>query len=195
VSDVNVTVVSAAQRAEQSVTTGTKAWQLFRDDATVVAARINGELRDLSAELVPGDVVEGVAIDSDDGRAILRHSTAHVLAQAVQALFPDARLGIGPPIEDGFYYDFDVPVPFRPEDLERLETQMRKIVKEGQAFARRVVSDDDARTELADEPYKLELIGLKGSDASRAAEGADAEVGDAERTIYDNLRRDRTLAW
>jgi threonyl-tRNA synthetase len=198
VSDINVTVVSAAQRAEQSVTTGTKAWELFRDgdDAgSVIAARINGDLRDLSADLVAGDVVEGVAIDSDDGRAILRHSTAHVLAQAVQTLFPKARLGIGPPIEDGFYYDFDVEAPFVPEDLERLETQMRKIVKEGQSFSRRAVSDDDARIELADEPYKLELIGLKGSDASRAAEGADAEVGGAELTVYDNLRRDRSLAW
>jgi threonyl-tRNA synthetase len=198
VSDVNVTVVSAAQRAEQSVTTGTKAWELFRDhdDAgSVVAARINGELRDLSAELASGDVVEAVPIESDDGRAILRHSTAHVLAQAVQTLFPGAKLGIGPPIEDGFYYDFDVEVPFHPDDLERLETQMRKIVKEGQSFSRRAVSDDDARVELADEPYKLELIGLKGSDASRAAEGADAEVGGSELTIYDNLRRDRSLAW
>jgi threonyl-tRNA synthetase len=198
VSDVKVTVVSPAERAEQSVTTGTKAWELFRDagDAhPVIAARINGDLRDLSSELVDGDVVEPVPIASDDGRAILRHSTAHVLAQAVQTLFPDAKLGIGPPIEDGFYYDFDVAEPFHPDDLERLETQMRKIIKEGQSFSRRVVSDDDARDELAAEPYKLELIGLKGSDASRAAEGADAEVGGSELTIYDNLRRDRSLAW
>jgi threonyl-tRNA synthetase len=200
VSDVNVTVVSAAQRAEQSVTTGTKAWELFRDrdadgSAEIIAARVNGELRDLAHELSDGDVVEGVAIDSDDGRAILRHSTAHVLAQAVQALFPKARLGIGPPVEDGFYYDFDVDTPFVPEDLERLETQMRKIVKEGQSFSRRAVSDDDARAELADEPYKLELIGLKGADASQAADGAGAEVGGSELTVYDNLRRDRSLAW
>jgi threonyl-tRNA synthetase len=198
VSDVNVTVVSPAQRAEQSVTTGTRAWELFRDadDAdSVIAVRINGELRDLSTELAAGDVVEGVRIDSDDGRAILRHSTAHVLAQAVQTLYPEARLGIGPPIEDGFYYDFDVAEPFHPDDLDRLETQMRKIIKEGQSFSRRAVSDDDARDELADEPYKLELIGLKGSDASHAAEGADAEVGGAELTIYDNLRRDRSVAW
>src|SRR3954452_13791551 len=200
VSDVNVTVVSAAQRAEQSVTTGTKAWELFRDrdadgSAEIIAARVNGELRDLAHELSDGDVVEGVAIDSDDGRAILRHSTAHVLAQAVQALFPKARLGIGPPVEDGFYYDFDVDTPFVPEDLERLETQMRKIVKEGQSFSRRAVSDDDARAELADEPYKLELIGLKGADASQAADGAGAEVGGSELTVYDNRRRDRSLAW
>jgi threonyl-tRNA synthetase len=198
VSDIVVTVVSPAERAEQSVTTGTKAWELFRDadDAdSVIAVRINGELRDLSSELADGDVVEPVPVASDDGRAILRHSTAHVLAQAVQALFPDAKLGIGPPIEDGFYYDFDVAEPFHPDDLVRLETQMRKIIKEGQSFSRRAESDDDARAELADEPYKLELIGLKGSDASQAAEGADAEVGGAELTIYDNLRRDRSLAW
>jgi threonyl-tRNA synthetase len=195
VSDVNVTVVSAAQQAEQSVTTGTKAWELFRDDPDIVVARVNGELRDLAYELADGDVVEGVPIGSPDGQAVLRHSTAHVLAQAVQTLFPKARLGIGPPIEDGFYYDFDVDTPFVPEDLDRLETQMRKIVKEGQSFSRRAVSDDDARAELADEPYKLELIGLKGADASQAADGADAEVGGAELTIYDNLRRDRTLAW
>jgi threonyl-tRNA synthetase len=201
VSDIVVTVVSPAERAEQSVTTGTKAWELFRDTDdiddmdSVIAARINGELRDLSSEVADGDVVEPVPIASDDGRAILRHSTAHVLAQAVQALFPDAKLGIGPPIEDGFYYDFDVAEPFHPDDLEQLETQMRKIIKEGQSFSRRPVSDDDARAELADEPYKLELIGLKGSDASQAAEGADAEVGGSELTIYDNLRRDRSLAW
>ena len=120
-------------------------------------------------------MVEGVAIDSADGRDILRHSTAHVLAQAVQELFPEAKLGIGPPITDGFYYDFDVADPFVPEDLEKIETRMRKIVKEGQRFSRRPVSDGDARSELADEPYKLELIGLKGgsTDVADAAEGAE----------------------
>lgn len=177
------------------VSTGTKAWELFVDDPDVIAARVNGTLRDLAHELVEGDTVEPVAIDSDDGHDILRHSTAHVMAQAVQELFPEARLGIGPPIHDGFYYDFDVPTPFVPEDLERLETRMRKIIKEGQRFSRRPVSDDDARAELADEPYKLELIGLKGSSAESAAEGASAEVGGTELTIYDNLRRDGSLAW
>ena len=108
-------------------------------------------------------VVEPVAIDSADGHDILRHSTAHVMAQAVQELFPDAKLGIGPPITDGFYYDFDVEVPFHPEDLDKIESRMRKIIKEGQRFSRRPISDDEARAELADEPYKLELIGLKGS--------------------------------
>ncbi|HSS67563.1 MAG TPA: threonine--tRNA ligase [Nocardioidaceae bacterium] len=177
------------------MTTGTKAWELFRDDPGVIAARIDGELRDLSCELVDGDVVEPVAIDSADGRDILRHSTAHVMAQAVQELFPDAKLGIGPPITDGFYYDFDVEEPFKPDDLDQIESRMRKIVKEGQRFSRRAVDDDAARAELADEPYKLELIGIKGSGAGDAAEGADAEVGGAQLTIYDNLKRDGSLAW
>ena len=193
-SEIRVTAVHAGQRAERDVTTGTKAWELFRDDPAVVAARVDGELRDLSYELGDGEGVAAVSIDSDDGRAILRHSTAHVLAQAVQELFPDAKLGIGPPITDGFYYDFDVAGPFKPEDLEQIETRMRKIVKEGQRFARRAVSDDEARDELADEPYKLELIGLKGAPAADDSE-ASVEVGSGGLTIYDNLRRDGALAW
>jgi len=194
VSDVLVTVSSPAGQAEQTVTTGTKAWELFRDDADVIAAKVNGELKDLSYELQGSDVVEGVAIDSPDGHNILRHSTAHVLAQAVQDLFPDAKLGIGPPIENGFYYDFDVETPFVPEDLEKLESRMRKIIKENQRFSRRVTTDDDARAELADEPYKIELIGLKGN-AGEAAEGAGAEVGAGELTIYDNLNRNGETVW
>ncbi len=202
-SDIKVTVHHAGESAERSVATGTKAWELFSDDPTVIAARIGGALRDLAQELADGDEVEGVAIDSRDGRDILRHSTAHVMAQAVQELHPDAKLGIGPPITDGFYYDFDVAEPFKPEDLEKIETRMRKIVKEGQRFSRRPVSDGDALSELADEPYKVELIGLKGGldkldhpdmDAE-AAEGASVEVGAGELTIYDNLRRDGSLAW
>lgn len=194
--EIKVTVVDAAERAERTVTTGTKAWELFADDPTVIAARVGDALRDLAHELEDGDVVEGVAIGSKDGRDILRHSTAHVMAQAVQELFPDARLGIGPPIENGFYYDFDVETPFVPEDLEKIESRMRKIVKEGQKFARRPVSDHDAIAELKDEPYKLELIGLKGSGhAEGAAEGANVEVGAGELTIYDNLKRDGALAW
>ena len=117
------------------------------------------------------------------------------MAQAVQELHPEAKLGIGPPVTDGFYYDFDVAEPFRPEDLEKIESRMRKIVKEGQKFSRRAVSDDEARTELVDEPYKLELIGLKGPGAAAAAEGAAAEVGGGELTIYDNVRKDGSLAW
>src|SRR6185436_323723 len=151
-------------------TTGPKAWEQFADDQAVIAARVNGELKDLAYELADGDAVEPITIESPDGLDILRHSTAHVMAQAVQDLYPDAKLGIGPPIRDGFYYDFDVAEPFTPEDLEKIETRMRKIVKEGQKFHRREVLDDDARAELANEPYKLELIGLKSS-AADAAEG------------------------
>jgi len=201
VSDIKVTLVRADVREEQTGTTrtveeGTKAWELFADDASVIAARVGGQLKDLSYELTDGDSVEPVAIDSKDGRDILRHSTAHVMAQAVQELFPDARLGIGPPVENGFYYDFDVETPFHPADLEKIESRMRKIVKEGQRFSRRAVSDADAINELADEPYKIELIGLKGAgNAETAAEGANVEVGAGELTIYDNVRRNGEVAW
>ena len=194
-SDFTVTVVSADERAERTTTAGTKAWELFRDDPEVIAARIGGVARDLATELADGDEVEPISTGSDEGRAILRHSTAHVLAQAVQQLFPDARLGIGPPITDGFYYDFDVAEPFKPDDLTKIASQMRKIIKEGQRFARRAVGDEEAREELADEPYKLELIAIKGSGAADAADGASVEVGSGELTIYDNLRRDGSLAW
>jgi threonyl-tRNA synthetase len=135
-----------------------------------------------------------VSIDSEDGLAVLRHSTAHVLAQAVQQVNPDAKLGIGPPIRDGFYYDFDVATPFHPDDLKALERAMQKIINEGQTFSRRVVTDEEALAELADEPYKCELVGLKGG-AGDAAEGAAVEVGAGELTIYDNLRRDGSRAW
>ena len=195
-SEITVTVVDAAQRDERTVTTGTKAWELFADDPTVIAARVGDDLRDLAYELADGDAVEGVAIDTKDGRDILRHSTAHVMAQAVQELFPEAKLGIGPPVENGFYYDFDVETPFVPEDIEKIESRMKKIVKEGQKFSRRPVTDDEAIAELKDEPYKLELIGLKGAgSAEGAAEGASVEVGAGELTIYDNLKRDGSLAW
>ncbi len=197
-SEIKVTVVSAGERAERAVTTGTKAWELFADDQSVVAARVDGELKDLSYELEEGEEVEGVAIDSTDGHDILRHSTAHVMAQAVQELHPEAKLGIGPPIADGFYYDFDVAEPFKPEDLDKIETRMRKIIKEGQKFSRRPVSDEAAREELAEEPYKLELIGLKGNQDEEAlsqSEGANVEVGAGQLTIYDNLKRDGSLAW
>jgi threonyl-tRNA synthetase len=183
----------------QQVAAGTTAGQLFAPDEAVVA-RVNGVLRDLDHPVSDGDEVEPVPVGSDEGLAVLRHSCAHVLAQAVQEIHPKARLGIGPPIRDGFYYDFDVERPFTPEDLKALSAAMQRIVKEGQTFRRRVVTEDEARAELADEPYKLELIGLKGSagDADAlegAAEGASAEVGGGELTIYDNLRRDGSVAW
>jgi threonyl-tRNA synthetase len=191
VSDLVVTLAGSEHR----VAAGTTAGQALGEDRSVVAARVDGELKDLAYALRDGESVEPVAIDSEDGRAILRHSTAHVMAQAVQELYPEARLGIGPPVENGFYYDFDVPEPFHPDDLSRIDKRMQQIVKEGQSFSRRVVSDDEARDELAAEPYKLELIGLKGGDAAAAADGADAEVGGGELTIYDNLRKDGSLAW
>ena len=202
-SEIKVVRVHADVRQDQTVTTGTKAWELFAEDTDVIAARVGegeeGSLKDLSYELVDGDVVESVEIHSADGHDILRHSTAHVMAQAVQDLFPDAKLGIGPPITDGFYYDFDVETPFVPEDLDKIETRMRKIIKEGQRFSRRVTTDADAIAELADEPYKIELIGLKGGagaeDPSLMGEGASVEVGAGELTIYDNINRKGEAAW
>jgi threonyl-tRNA synthetase len=186
VSDVRVIIQRDSEREERVVTTGTTAAGLFPGERTVVAARVDGQLKDLAYEVGEGEIVEPVGISSPDGLNILRHSTAHVMAQAVQEIFPDARLGIGPPIKDGFYYDFDVEKPFTPEDLKAVEKKMQEIQKRGQRFSRRVTTDEDARVELAAEPYKIELIGLKGK-AADAAEGADAEVGAGELTIYDNL--------
>ncbi|MET0844468.1 MAG: threonine--tRNA ligase, partial [Mycetocola sp.] len=148
--------------------------------------RVNGELKDLAATITDTDAVEAVTIDSPDGLSILRHSAAHVLAQAVQKVNPDARLGIGPPVTDGFYYDFDVREAFTPEDLKALSKEMDRIIRQGQRFVRRVVSEEQAREELAREPYKLELIGLKGG-ASSAEDNENVEVGGAELTIYDNV--------
>jgi len=163
-------------------------------DRSVVALRVNGTLRDLATVVTAEDTVEPVTIDSPDGLDILRHSTAHVLAQAVQRIRPQANLGIGPPITDGFYYDFGVDEPFTPEDLKAIKKEMERIVREGQRFTRRVVTEGEARVELADEPFKLELIGLKGGGAD-AAEGASVEVGGAELTIYDNVTRDGETVW
>lgn len=158
----------------------------------IVVCKINGALRDLWTDLNDGDVVESISIDSEEGLMVLRHSTAHVLAQAVQETFSQTRLGIGPPIKDGFYYDFDPERPFNPEDLTKLESVMKKIVKDGQRFKRRVITDNEALAELSHEPYKCELVKLKSSDA---AEGASVEVGAGELTIYDNLGRDGKPVW
>jgi len=155
-------------------------------DRSIVAMRVNGELRDLAHGLVPGDRVAPVPIDSPDGLDILRHSAAHVLAQAVQSINPEAKLGIGPPVADGFYYDFDVANPFTVEDFSGLQKAMERIIRQGQRFQRRVVTEAEARAELAAEPYKLELIGLKGGVAD-SADGESVEVGGAELTIYDNV--------
>jgi threonyl-tRNA synthetase len=177
----------SAEQSPRSITVSgdTLGSELF-DDASIVAIRVDGELRDLSTRVAAGSVVEGVTIDSPDGLAILRHSTAHVLAQAVQKVFPEAKLGIGPPVADGFYYDFDVPNPFTPDDLKRLKKEMFKIINQGQTFVRRVVTDEEALKELASEPYKCELVGLK----SQAAQGGDnegVEVGAGQLTMYDNV--------
>ena len=175
----------------QSVAADQRPTHLFAENKEIVVCKINGVLRDLWTDLSEGDVVESVSISSPEGLAVLRHSTAHVMAQAVQQVFAQTRLGIGPPITDGFYYDFDPQVPFTPDDLEKVESAMRKIVKEGQRFRRRVTSETEALVELAHEPYKCELIGLKGP----AGEEASVEVGGSELTIYDNLGRDGQPVW
>jgi threonyl-tRNA synthetase len=174
-----------AQRSEREVTTGTTAGDLYDGDRDVVVARVNGQLRDLAWALADGDEVEPVTADSPEGRSVIRHSTAHVMAQAVQQAFPEAKLGIGPPVENGFYYDFQVDRAFTPDDLKSVESRMRDIVKQGQRFVRREVTDAEARAELAGEPFKLELIGIKGSAASD--DEASTEVGAGVLTIYDNV--------
>nr|WP_243696961.1 threonine--tRNA ligase [Labedella endophytica] len=148
--------------------------------------RVNGELKDLAATITDADEVEAVTIDSPDGLGILRHSAAHVLAQAVQRINPEAKLGIGPPVTDGFYYDFDVSESFTFDDFKPLQKEMDRIIRQGQRFMRRVVTEDEARAELANEPFKLELIGLKGG-SDEGESGENVEVGGAELTIYDNV--------
>jgi threonyl-tRNA synthetase len=177
------TIELTLEGAPTAVAGGSTGFEVFQDKK-VVAQRVNGQLKDLAHVLSAGDKVEAVLIDSADGLSILRHSTAHVLAQAVQKINPDARLGIGPPITDGFYYDFDVAEPFTPESLRALEKEMDRIIRSGQRFVRRVVTDSEAAKELSNEPNKLELISLKSSE--NLAEGA-AEVGSGELTIYDNV--------
>ena len=185
------TIAITVDGSARSVESDQRPTHIFAEDKTIVVARVNGELRDLWSELVDGDVVEGVSISSPDGLNVLRHSTAHVMAQAVQQVFAQTRLGIGPPIRDGFYYDFEPERPFTPEDLEKIESAMRKIVKDGQRFKRRVTTEADALKELSHEPYKCELIGLK----SGATDETSVEVGGAELTIYDNLGRDGEPVW
>ena len=186
-STINITVDGHAQSVEADI----RPTHLFAENKDIVVARINGTLKDLWSDLVDGDSIEGVSISSPDGLAVLRHSTAHVMAQAVQEVYANTRLGIGPPIKDGFYYDFDPENTFNPDDLVKIESAMRKIVKEGQRFRRRVTTESDALKELAHEPYKCELIGIKGP----AGEEASVEVGGSELTIYDNLGRDGNPVW
>jgi threonyl-tRNA synthetase len=184
---ISVTVDGAAR----SIEADQKPTQLFADAKEIVVCKVNGVLKDLWTDLVEGDSVEGISISSPEGLAVLRHSTAHVMAQAVQQVFAQTRLGIGPPITDGFYYDFDPQNPFNPDDLEKIESAMRKIVKEGQRFKRRVTTEADALKELAHEPYKCELIGIKGGGTDET----NVEVGGTELTIYDNLGRDGQPVW
>jgi threonyl-tRNA synthetase len=184
---ISITVDGAALKLEADQ----RPTHIFADNKDVVVCRVNGVLKDLWTELSDGDVVESVLISSPDGLAVLRHSTAHVMAQAVQEVYANTRLGIGPPIKDGFYYDFDPTNTFNPDDLVKIESAMRKIVKEGQRFRRRVTTEADALKELAHETYKCELIGIKGP----AGEEASVEVGGAELTIYDNLGRDGNPVW
>ena len=186
-SSISITVDGAVR----SVEADQKPTHIFADNKEIVVCKVNGQLKDLWTDLQDGDIVEGVSISSPEGLAVLRHSTAHVMAQAVQQTFAQTRLGIGPPITDGFYYDFDPAQPFTPEDLEKIESAMRKIVKEGQRFKRRVTNEGDALKELAHEPYKCELIGIKGGGNDETK----VEVGGAELTIYDNLGRDGQPVW
>ena len=186
-STISISVDGAARTIESDQ----KPTHLFADAKEIVVCKVNGVLKDLWTDLSEGDVVEGVSISSPEGLAVLRHSTAHVMAQAVQQIFAQTRLGIGPPITDGFYYDFDPENPFNPDDLEKIESAMRKIIKDGQRFKRRVTTEADALKELAHEPYKCELIGIKGG----ATDETSVEVGGTELTIYDNLGRDGQPVW
>jgi len=186
-SQISITVDGATLQVEADQ----RPTHIFAHNKEIVVCRINGTLKDLWTDLVDGDVVESVLISSPVGLEVLRHSTAHVMAQAVQEIYANTRLGIGPPIKDGFYYDFDPENTFNPDDLTIIESAMRKIIKEGQRFKRRITTEADALKELAHEPYKFELIGIKGP----AGEEASVEVGGSELTIYDNLGRDGNPVW
>jgi threonyl-tRNA synthetase len=190
-SNIEVSIVLDGQK--QQVPAASTGFTLFTEK-NIVAMKVNGEPRDLAHNVQEGDVVEAITIDSQDGLNILRHSAAHVLAQAVQNINPEAKLGIGPPIKDGFYYDFDVENPFTPEDLKALEKEMERIIRAGQRFVRRVTNDEDAKKELGKEPYKLELIGLKSGNSDVGE--ASVEVGSGELTIYDNFdAKEGVVVW
>ena len=181
-------VIDGENQTVPAGTTGTTWFDKARD---VVAIKVDGEPRDLATAFEEGTTVEAITLASEDGLNILRHSATHVLAQAVQDVFPDVNLGIGPFITDGFYYDFGNIDAVTPELLRDLEKRMKRIIKEGQRFVRREISEDEAVVELADQPYKLELVTTKG----KGAEGASVEVGGATLTMYDNVRRDGSVAW
>lgn len=185
---ISITINDERKEVEASLT-GT---ELFAENKDIIAVRLNGEPRDLYTPLHDGDVVEPITIDSEDGLAIMRHSATHVMAQAVQEIRPDAKLGIGPVIKNGFYYDFDVKDPFTPEDLKEIEKRMQRIIKSAQSFCRRAVTEEEARAEEADQPYKLELIGDK--EAALDPEAA-TEVSQAELSMYDNVDREGNTVW
>ncbi|WP_288240193.1 threonine--tRNA ligase [uncultured Bifidobacterium sp.] len=185
---ISITINDERKEVEASLT-GT---ELFAENKDIIAVRLNGEPRDLYTPLHDGDVVEPITIDSEDGLAIMRHSATHVMAQAVQEIRPDAKLGIGPVIKNGFYYDFDVKDPFTPEDLKEIEKRMQRIIKSAQSFRRRPVTEEEARAEEADQPYKLELIGDK--EAALDPEAA-TEVSQAELSMYDNVDREGNTVW
>ncbi len=191
--NVSITIDLVGSENQRQVDTGTTGLDLFGEDRSIVAMRVNGTTRDLAHPLTEGDAVEPVGIDSDEGLAILRHSAAHVAAQAMQDLHADAKLGIGPPITDGFYYDFLLEEPLTPDDLKAVQKKMVSIIGEKQRFVRRAVSDEEAVAELADEPFKLELVQLKGNASDD--DGSSVEVGAGELTIYDNVRRNGDRAW
>ena len=182
-------VLDGAVRSIEAGTTGTA---LFGDDRRIVAMKVDGDPWDLDRELPDGAVVEPIVLTSQDGLNILRHSATHVMAQAVQEIFPDVNLGIGPFITDGFYYDFGNIGAVTPELLKDIEKRMKRIVKEGQRFVRRDITEAEGRTELADQPYKLELITTKGRGAEASA---SVEVGETGLTMYDNVRRNGEVAW
>ncbi len=172
------------------VSEGATGFDLY-EDRSIVAITVFGEPKDLSYSISEGDEIAGVSVSSDLGLSILRHSAAHVMAQAVQEIFEKSKLGIGPPITDGFYFDFDVDTPFTPDDLRKIEKRMKELVGKSQRFMRRDVSDDEARKLMTNEPYKLELIGLKSGDVGEAA----AEVGQGGLSVYENINPDGTVAW
>lgn len=189
---VNVIITREATSEPQSVDTGTTGLDLFGNDRSVVAMQVNGSTVDLANVVTEGDEITPVLMTSEEGLSIVRHSAAHVCAQAVQQIYADAKLGIGPPITDGFYYDFQMP-PIGPEDLKAIEKRMTAIVKERQRFVRREVTDAEAEAEEANEPFKLELVRDKGGASSD--DGSSVEVGSGQLTMYDNLRRTGEVAW
>lgn len=187
---VNLSILTDAAVEQKTVAAGTTYLELFASNKEVVVVKKGEQLLDLFTEIQDGDEVSLVLANSNEGLAVLRHSTAHVLAQAVQALYKNVQLGIGPPVENGFYYDFQTETAFTPEDLALIESKMKEIIKSGQKFSRRVIDETAAKDELSNEPFKLELIDIKGPSDEVM------EVGGLELTIYDNLdKKSGEIVW